>query len=79
MVERREQGDLLGYQFAHDQRQVGDRQHYRSNADRLRKVGGHASVDQVRLQPRAQQGARKDAGQRDADLHGGEEAVHILP
>ena len=79
---RRAQGDLLGHQFADDQRQIGDRHHHRPDTDRLREGGRHAGLDQAcgeaRTQRRAGEGARKDADQRDADLHAGQEAAGIL-
>ena len=77
------QGQPLGRQLAEDQREVGDDQRDEDQRRRCRTAAAvsPAPLEQVRHrhgEPRRAEGRRQEAGQRDADLHGGQEAVGVL-
>ena len=77
----RAQRELLGHQLAHDQRRIGGQADDQRESRIFRQVGRHAQP----LQPLAHRpaqagariGARDDADQGDADLHGGQEPARI--
>ena len=73
------QRDLLGHEFADDQRAVGDRRHDDADAERIGKAGRHSHRHEGLAQPLAErcagECARQHADQRDADLHGGQETA----
>lgn len=76
------QGDVLGHQFADDEREIGGQRHDHAERDAV----GIAAVDAQALQPlrkrRRQRGAAEragqDADQGDADLHRGQKAPRIF-
>jgi hypothetical protein len=75
------QRDLLGHEFADDQRTIGDEGDDHADAERVGDIGGNAGRNQRAGQAKAERGARKGAGkhadQRDADLDCGQELSRI--
>ena len=75
------QRDLLGNELADDQRDIGDDRHDDADAEGAGHPVGNAIVDEQVAQALAERGAGEGAGehadQRDADLHGRQEAAGI--
>ena len=76
------QREPLGRQLAEDQREVRDHHRHEDEGQRVRGPGRHACVsEQVRHRHREAGGTerrRQEAGERDADLDRGQEAVGVL-
>ncbi len=75
------QREPLGGQLAEHQGDVGDRDRDQHQRDDVGGAGRHAPVDQLRRQVagerRATEGGGQEAGERDADLDRGQEAVGV--